>query len=112
MSDHACIHGRQLTRLAHRAVAPPYASALFLELYQDDQLNPFVQVRYKNHSELIEWEYSGQILLIPGCDSTMCSFTLFNSSLAAYIPGNWSAECALPSASSRHIPYACEIMIR
>ena len=95
---------------AFRAVAPPYASALFLELYVDDQSNPFVQVRYKNHSELIEWEFSGQILLIPGCSDTMCAFSLFNSSLAAFIPGNWTQECALPSASSRHIPYGFHML--
>eukprot|EP00042_Codosiga_hollandica_P039430 m.330534 g.330534 ORF g.330534 m.330534 type:complete len:463 (-) comp55610_c0_seq4:234-1622(-) len=82
------------------ALAPPYASALFFELYLDSNNSPFVQVRYKNHSELTEWVYPGQILLVPGCASTNCSLSQFESSLAGLMPGDWATACANQTVSS------------
>jgi hypothetical protein len=60
-TDHwECVDKRLPTPHCLSATAPPYASALFFNMYQKEG-KAFVEVVYKNRSELTEWEDDGQV---------------------------------------------------
>eukprot|EP00049_Salpingoeca_infusionum_P010401 m.177800 g.177800 ORF g.177800 m.177800 type:complete len:481 (+) comp14636_c0_seq1:76-1518(+) len=79
-----------------RAHQPPYASAVLVELYREEA-NPspqyFVQVTYKNESAVTAWNHTGHVLLVPGCNTTMCPLQRFADVVYDVLPTDWNLEC-------------------
>lgn len=73
----------------YRARAPPYASAVIVELYaESDGSNAAIEIRFKNESALFAPNHPGHVLLVPGCTSERCSLSEFKAAVAAVLPGD------------------------
>ena len=85
-----------LTRLldVFNFIRPPYASAMFFELYSDVNKNYFVKILYRNvteHHDHVPYE-----LALPLCDGQVyCPWENFFENTSNLIVENWDKECQL-----------------
>ncbi|CAL8098910.1 unnamed protein product [Orchesella dallaii] len=89
--DH-CISGVLDTLQMYDKKRPPFASALLLELHQEQDSQEFyIEIYYRNDTDQDAYRMS-----IPNCKEP-CSLTEFSKLLDPFIPTDWSQECQLPS---------------
>jgi len=75
-------------------LAPPYASAVLLELFKREEGKHFVRLAYKNDTEATPYP-----LTLPGCD-TLCPLEKFKQLTQSLVPEDWSDECSLTASDS------------
>merc|ERR1719391_1260612 len=75
-------------------LAPPYASAVLVELWENDAgAGPFVRVYFRNDTSITP--RSPLLLTIPGC-SADCPWSQFLQLTQDVIPEDYEQECQLP----------------
>jgi len=79
-------------------LAPPYASAVLLELFKREEGKHFVRLAYKNDTEATPYP-----LTLPGCDH-LCPLEKFKQLTQSLVPEDWSEECSLTTAASDSLP--------
>jgi len=77
-------------------LAPPYASAIMLELWETEKKDPFVRLFYRNDTSINP--ETPLFLTIPGCTAD-CPWAKFLKSTRSSIPSNYAKECLLPAAA-------------
>jgi len=77
--------------------APPYASAVMLELWENEKKRPVVRIFYRNDTSINPEE--PLFLTIPGCQAD-CPWADFLKLTRPSIPLNYLKECALPHGSA------------
>jgi len=92
----------------YNGLAPPYASAVLLELFKREEGKHFVRIAYKNDTEAMPHP-----LTLPGCD-TLCPLEKFKQLTGSLIPEDWSKECSLiqPSrpSDSGGVPISIQLL--
>lgn len=73
-----------------RARAPPYASTVMVEYYDDGTNPPYVRFIYKNESALYNATHDGHVLTIRGCQQS-CPLDKLKSLTADIVPSDWAA---------------------
>ncbi|CAF1037677.1 unnamed protein product [Adineta ricciae] len=68
---------------------PPFASALFFDLYQQDDRSYAIQLQYLNTTN----SQNPHTIHIPGCPSTMCPLNTFLRLYEKGLPENMEKEC-------------------
>jgi len=73
-------------------IAPPFASCVFIELWEDEGNEAFVKVLYRNDTSLVPKE--PLTLTIPGCQEK-CNWSRFVNITNRLISADYKGECAL-----------------
>ena len=103
-------------------LAPPYASAVLLELFKREEGQHFVRLAYKNDTEvglfliifmvgkfifisiIVNYQQATPYpLTLPGCDN-LCPLEKFKQLTQSLVPDDWSEECSLTAAASDSLP--------
>ena len=71
-------------------MAPPLASAVLVELHEEAELGPTVQLFYRNDTTVAPYP-----LQLPGCQLS-CPWDSFVQLTADVVPDDIEAECAVP----------------
>ena len=116
-------------------LAPPYASAILLELFKREEGKHFVRIAYKNDTEVdlvlniikvvklisiaiivIYHQAMPYPLTLPGCD-TLCPLEKFKQLTENLVPKDWSEECSItspPSLPTKHLgsglPFSMQLL--
>jgi len=80
-------------------LAPPYASCVLVELWQDVSNGYYVRVLYRNDTSIVP--KNPLLLTIPGCAEN-CSWSDFLKTTKESIPVDYEAECRLPPGTLVH----------
>ena len=73
----------------YNGIAPPFASAVLVELHSEPEVGPAVQLFYRNDTTVEPYQ-----LQLPGCQLS-CPWESFVQLTADRIPGDIQAECAV-----------------
>lgn len=76
-------------------IAPPYRSAVMIELYENQELGYHVKILYRNDTTREPYQ-----LILPGCEAN-CPLFKFKDLTASIIPEDWDVECEKAGYSSR-----------
>ena len=115
-------------------LAPPYASAILLELLKREEGKHFVRIAYRNDTEVVPYlfivwyhdcvlqidhhhhNYYHQVapfpLTLPGCD-VLCPLEKFKQLTGSLVPDNWSEECSLTTSTKllgSGLPFSLQLL--
>jgi len=88
-------------------LAPPYASAILLELLKREEGKHFVRIAYRNDTEVAPFP-----LTLPGCD-VLCPLEKFKQLTGSLVPDNWSEECSLTTSTKllgSGLPFSLQLL--
>jgi len=85
-------------------IQPPYSSLVMVELHQAvNSSEYYVQVLYKNVTEVNARAFEPYLLTVPGC-TPLCPLDLFVNLTQSVISDDVEKECAMPSPPASEIP--------